>query len=46
MRNSSPSARPRAGRLSTCVITVVDEEGERVALVKGAAYIKGTALGE
>ncbi len=36
----------RTRHLSTCVISVVDEAGEKVALFKGVAFIKGTVLGE
>ena len=35
----------RTRRLSTCLIRVTDEDQELVALFKGVAYIKGTALG-
>jgi acyl-CoA thioesterase len=36
----------RTRKLSTCVVRVTDKQGEMVALFKGVAYIKGTALEE
>ena len=34
----------RTHKLSTCLVRVTGEDGELVALFKGIAYIKGTAL--